>query len=160
MNADNILDSKLVKRIVLGIICFIILAFVFGLGVFVGTQKADFSFKWADEYHHNFGGPQGGFFGNMMGGDFTNSNGVFGQIIKIDGQNITMKSRDNIEKNVLTDNKTTIVCQRNNIGVAGLKTGDSIVVIGDPTSNGQIKAALIRVMPAPPASPLPGSKIK
>ena len=67
MNTNNILNSKPFKIVVLIIVGLIIFAFVFGLGLFVGTKKAEFSFRWADEYHRNFGGPQGGFLGNMMG---------------------------------------------------------------------------------------------
>ena len=46
---EDIFQSKLFKGIVLGIAGFIILVFVFGLGVFVGAKRADFSFQWADE---------------------------------------------------------------------------------------------------------------
>jgi hypothetical protein len=146
----NILESKLFRAIILSIAGFIILAFVFGLGVFVGTKKADFSFRWADQYHRNFGGPQGGFFGDMMGQDFTAANGVFGQIIKIDGQTLTIKSKDNVEKSILISDKTTIIYQRKNMKLSELKVNDSVVVIGDPNDQGQIQAELIRVMPAPP----------
>ena len=83
MNTNNIFESKLFKAIIISVAGLIILVFVFGLGILVGTKRADFSFRWAEEYHRNFGGPQGGFFGDMMGQDFTNANGVFGQIIKI-----------------------------------------------------------------------------
>ncbi|MGD0577282.1 MAG: hypothetical protein ABSA74_04360, partial [Candidatus Staskawiczbacteria bacterium] len=78
-------QSKLFKGIILGVAGLVVLVFVFCLGVFVGTKRADFSFRWADEYHRNFGGPQGGFFGDFIGMDreFTNSNGSFGQIISI-----------------------------------------------------------------------------
>ena len=83
MNTNNILESKLFKAIVLSMAALIILVFVFGLGVFVGTKKADFSFRWADQYHRNFGGPQGGFLNDMASRQFADANGVFGQIIKI-----------------------------------------------------------------------------
>lgn len=81
---------------------------------------------------------------------FANANGVFGQIIKIDGQTLTIKSKDNIEKSILVGEKTTIVYQRKNIKLSDLKTDDSVVVIGDPNGKGQIQAELIRVIPAPP----------
>ena len=155
----NILESKLFRIIILSITGLIILVFVFGLGVFVGTKKADFSFKWADEYHRNFGGPQGGFFGDMMTQDFTTANGVFGQIIKIDpstgsGQAaiLTVNGKDNVEKSILVSDKTIIHIQKKNERLSDLKVGDSVNVIGDPNNSGQIQAELIRVIPAPPAS--------
>ena len=160
MNTDKFFQTKLFKGIVLGIAGLIVLAFVFGLGIFVGTEKAEFSFKWADDYHKNFAGPQAGFLGNMMGQDLTNGNGVFGQIIKINGETLVIKGRDNVEKNVLVSDKTTIVFQRKNIKLSDLKINESVVVIGDPDNNGQIQAELIRAMPSPsvpsvaPSAPL------
>ncbi|OGZ79112.1 MAG: hypothetical protein A2358_03970 [Candidatus Staskawiczbacteria bacterium RIFOXYB1_FULL_37_44] len=150
MNTNNILESKLFKAIILSIAVLIILVFVFGLGVFVGTKKADFSFRWADQYHRNFGGPQRGFFGDIMGNQFTNSNGVFGQILKIDGQILIIKGRGNAEKSILVSDKTSIIRQRDNIKLFDLKTDDIVVVIGEPNDNGQIEAKLIRVLPPPP----------
>jgi len=152
MEKNNILESKLFRAVILIIAGLIILVFVFSLGVFVGMKKADFSFKWADEYHRNFGGPRGGFLGDFMGTnrEFANSNGVFGQIIKIDNGSLTVKDRDNTEKIVLARDKTSIIYQRKNIKLSDLKIGDSIVVIGEPNSNGQIQAELIRVMPPMP----------
>jgi len=155
---NNIFESKLFRAVILSIAGLIVLGFVFGLGVFVGTKRADFSFRWADQYHRNFAGPRGGFFGDFMAQDreFTNSNGLFGQIMKIDtsagsGQdgNLTVKDRDNTEKIVLISDKTSIIYQKKNIRLSDLKTGDNIVVIGEPNNNGQIQAELIRVMPDP-----------
>jgi len=150
MSTNNFLESKLFKAIVLSMATFIVLAFVFGLGVFVGTKKADFSFKWAEEYHRNFGGPQEGFFGNMMGDQFTAANGAFGQIIKISDGILTVKDKDNPEKIVLVNDETSIIYQRQNLKLSDLKTGDNVVVIGDPNDDGQIQAKLIRVLPPPP----------
>ena len=98
MNTNNILESKLFKAIVLSIATVIILVFVFGLGVFIGTKKAEFSFRWAEQYHRNFGGPKGGFFNDIAGRQFTDANGVFGEIIKIDDKTLTIKGKDNVEK--------------------------------------------------------------
>ncbi|MCX6719725.1 MAG: hypothetical protein NTV36_01270, partial [Candidatus Staskawiczbacteria bacterium] len=110
-----------------------------------------FSFKWADEYHHNFGGPQGCIFGDFMGMErgLPNSNGSFGQIIKIDttAQTLTIKDTNNIEKNILVGPQTTIVLQKNNIKLSDLQLNDSVVIIGNPNNQGQIQAGLIRVMP-------------
>jgi hypothetical protein len=122
----------------------IILFIVFGAGVFVGTKKADFSFRWAENYQRNFGGPR------------FNGHGVFGQIIKIDTSTSTPTSslvingRDNVEKIVLIKENTIINGFRNNIKPDDLKVDDYIVVIGDPNDAGQIEAKLIRLMPASP----------
>ena len=152
MDANNILESKLFKTIVLSIVALIILVFIFGLGVFVGTKKADFSFRWADQYHRNFGGPQAGFFNDMASRQFTDANGVFGQIIKIDEQTLTIKGKDNVEKIILVDDETTINFQRATIKLSSLKIDDVVIVIGEPDDNGRIQAKLIRILPPPPIS--------
>jgi hypothetical protein len=150
MNED-IFQSKIFKWVIVGVACFIILTFVFGLGVFVGGRRANFSFKWAEEYHRNFSGPQDGFFGNFMDMDreFSNANGSFGQIIEVNAEDgtLTIKDIGNVEKEILTSNRTSIVFQRNNLEISDLKIGDSVVIIGEPTNAGQITAELIRVMP-------------
>jgi len=150
MDTNKIFESKVLQVIIISIAGLIVLAFVFGLGVSVGIKKADFSFRWADQYHKNFGGPQGGFLGDIRGREFMDANGVFGQILKIDGQTITISGRNNVEKNILVGEKTKIVYQRDNIKLSELKVGDSVVVIGEPNDKGQIQAGLIRIMPPPP----------
>lgn len=124
----------------------IILLVVFGAGMFVGTKKANFSFRWAENYHRNFGGPRGGFFGPINGRDFIDAHGVFGQIIKIDGSTLIVSGRDNTEKIVLIKDDTTINGPQNNLKLADLKVNDYIVIIGNPNNAGQIEAKLIRLM--------------
>lgn len=166
MNVDNFFQTKLFKGIILGIGAAAILSFVFSLGVFIGLKRADFSFRWADEYHRNFGGPSGGIFGDFMGmgREFADANGSFGQIINIDttASTLTIKDVSNVEKNILVSGKTTIIYQRKNIKLSDLKLDDSVVVIGEPNNYGQIAAELIRVMPQRPAnsnsSPSPSSQ--
>ena len=157
---QNFLQSNLFKGIIIGLGCLIILTFVFSLGISVGMKRASFAFAWADQYHHNFGGPQGGLFGDFPGmmnnSEFANANGSYGQIINISNNVITVKDNDgdNTEKNILVGNKTTIILQRKNIKLSDLKMGDAIVTIGAPNSSGQIQAELIRVMPARPTPPV------
>jgi len=133
---QNFLQSSLFKGIIIGLGCLIILIFVFNLGIFVGTKKADFSFKWAGEYHRDFGG-------------FLSPYGSYGQIISINDNILTVKDNDadKTEKNILIGNNTTIIFQRKNIKLSDLKIGDNIVTIGNPNSDGQIQAELIRVIP-------------
>lgn len=154
MKFSDLTEPKIFKIIALTTASLIILAFVFGVGVFVGAKKAEFSFKWANEYHRNFGGPQDGIFGEFGGikAGFINSNGSFGQIIKVDQAGVTIKDKDNVEKVILVTEKTSVVFQRNNLKLSDLKVNDKIVVIGEPNDGGQIEAVLIRVLPAAPES--------
>lgn len=161
MKIDDILQSKILKWTIFGVLIFTITVFVFSVGVFVGTRSANFAFDWADQYHRNFGGPEGGIFGDFStGGGLTSPNGCFGQIIKIDLDKnvITVKDRD-VEKVILVGDKTTIVFQKDNLKISDLKVDDKIVVIGEPNEQGQIEARLIRVMPSIKTSSSSGMRI-
>ena len=151
MNLENFFQSKSFKLIIFCTTCVLISIFIFSLGVFVGIKKASFSFQWADEYHRNFGGPQGGLFGEFMGTNrgVANANGSFGKIIKIEDNKLTVMDRD-AEKIILVDKNTDIVYLKNELSPSSLKINDSIIVIGDPNASGQIIAKLIRVMPPRP----------
>jgi hypothetical protein len=150
MDIDKFFQSKLFKRIILTIGILAVLLFVFWAGMFVDSKKADFSFKWGENYHRNFAGPKQGFFNDFMGNDFVNAHGVFGQIIKIDLSELVIEDKDNTEKIVLVKDDTIIRRFRDDVKISDLKVNDYIVVIGDPNDSGQIEAKLIRVMPPPP----------
>lgn len=146
MDFNKFFQSKLFKGMLLGIGVFIVILLIFKLGMFVGFKKANFSFRWGENYHRNFAGPEGGFFQEFEGKDFIDAHGVFGQIIKIDGSTLIIKGNDNVEKIVLVKDDTTIMSLREKIKVNDLKINDNIVVVGDPNDFGQIEAKLIRIM--------------
>ncbi len=159
MNINNIdfnkiFQSRKFKIALLALGAFIVLLFVFCAGMAVGFRKADFSFKWGENYHRNFAGPRGGFFEDFIGRDFINGHGVFGQIIKIDGSTLVIKGADNTEKIILVKDDTTINRLQEKIKAGDLKVDDQVVVIGSPNEQGQIEAQLIRVMPVSPAGGL------
>lgn len=150
MDFNKLFQSKSFKvgLIVLG--AFIVLLLVFRAGVFVGYKKAQFSYRWGENYHRNFAGPRSGFFGDFRRGfgdrgGFINAHGTFGSVIKVDGNTIIVKGRDNVEKTVLVSDNTTINKGRETIKVSDLKVDDRVVIIGSPNDQGQIEAKLIRV---------------
>ncbi|MGC8851713.1 MAG: hypothetical protein ACP5PR_01250 [Minisyncoccia bacterium] len=154
MNNDKQLNKKInrdvLKWIIVGLAAFVVIILIFGAGVFVGEMKARFSYRWAEQYYKNFVGPRAGFFGDWRmfpGGEFIESHGTFGEIIKIEGNNLIVKGRENIEKIVLVDEKTIIKSGLKDIKISDLKVGDMIVIIGSPNEQGQIEAKLIRVFP-------------
>jgi hypothetical protein len=151
MDINNFLQSKGFKITASIIGCFAVLLLVFGLGMFVGEKKANFSFRWAEQYHRNFAGPAGGFFQEFTrpGEEFLESNGTIGEIIQISDKQITIKGRNDIERVVNVGDNTTIKYQNQNMAVSNLKTGDNVVIIGNPNGDGQLEAVLIRVMPTP-----------
>ena len=144
----------MLKWIIVIILCFVIVLIIFIAGVFVGQEKAKYSFIWAENYHRNFGGPVDGFFGNFSDAGFTSAHGIFGQVLKISGNSILIKGQDNIEKMVIVSGETEIINQSGKALLSQIKMGSSIVVIGYPDEYGSVKARLIRVLPATKEAPL------
>lgn len=147
MDINKFFKSQLFTVIILSISAVLILLLVFAAGVVVGAKKAEFTYRWGDNYHKNFGGPKNGFFRELPDRGMMPGNGTFGEILKIDGQNIILKGGDDVEKSVLVSDDTSIRRFMENIKMSDLKTGDRIIVIGEPNSSGQIGAKLIRVVP-------------
>lgn len=145
----KVFESKKVSGFLLILGILVIVSFIFQAGVFVGFHKASFGCDWGENYGRNFGmmGGRGGF-GGMMG-NFPNSHGATGKIIKIELPVIIVQDRDNTEKSVLINDDTKIINVRNDYNVSDLKLDENVVVIGSPNSQGQIEAKLIRIMPFP-----------
>lgn len=173
---NKIFQSKVFSGCILALVVLIILGLVFAAGTAVGFKKADFSYRFGDNYHKNFagGGCQADRGPNAMvgaiaggrpdmmgcanGGEYIDGHGVIGQIITINSDTIVIKDRDNVEKIISVDSQTLINRFRESIKISDLKAGDSVVIIGEPGTDSKISAKLIRVMPAPPAgnqSPTP-----
>ena len=144
------INKDVLKKIIIGLAVFVVVVLIFGAGLFVGGMKARFSYRWAENYHRNFGGPQAGFFGDWRKfptppGDFIESRGTFGEIIKINDADFVVKGRGDVEKVVLVTGKTIIEEGRKMVKINELKIGDNVVIIGSPNEQGQIEAKLIRV---------------
>lgn len=152
MDIKDFFQSKQFKILVGTVAGLVVLLLVFKAGMLVGYKKAGFSFRWADNYHKNFGGPMRGAMPGMPRGfgdrEFMGANGTFGQIIKTDGQTLVVKGVSDQEKIIVIGDKTSIMRFREKIKPADLKAGEDIVVIGEPNNTGQIEAKLIRVMPS------------
>ena len=141
------MKPDILKKIIIGLVSIIIIILIFGAGIFIGKTKARFSYRWAENYQRNFAGPRGGFLGRFPAspdGDFIESHGVFGQIIKINSD-LVIKGQNNIERIVLISTSTVIQKARQTITKDDLKVDDNVTVIGSPNDQGQIEAKLIRV---------------
>jgi len=110
------------------------------MGVWVGRGQSEFSYKWAENYHKNFGPVRG------MGG-----HGIFGSIIKVEvsgNSNIlTIKAQNGAETAIITTERTIVLAGPQQLNVSDLKDGQIITVIGSPNQQGQIEAKLIRIFP-------------
>lgn len=172
---NKIFQSKVFSGCILALVVLIILGLVFAAGTAVGFKKADFSYRFGDNYHKNFanGGCQAGrdigaeigaiaqghpgMMGCANGGEYIDGHGVAGQIISIGADSIVIKDRDNVEKIISIDSKTLINRFMESIKISDLKAGDSVVIIGEPGTDSKISAKLIRVMPAPPTGNQPAA---
>jgi hypothetical protein len=143
----------ILKWIIVGLLAIVAIVLVFGLGVFVGEKKAKFSYLWAENYHRMYAGPKAGFLRSLRMppfptfDEFIEGHGTFGEIIKIEGNNLVVKGRGNVEKVIIVTEKTVIKSGREDIKFSDLKIGDVIVIIGSPNDKGQIEAKLIRIFP-------------
>ena len=147
-------SSKITKVVLICLGLLVVILCSFQCGMFAGERRAQFGLAWGENYHKMFGGPENGWLRNqipnrVMGpgpqDDFMNPNSVSGAIIKIDTSTITVKGFDNMEKSVLVNSDTVIMSGRNKVNSTSLKIDDQIVVLGSPSSTGQIEAKLIRL---------------
>ena len=147
MDTNKIFQSSWFKGFIFGLLGFLLLTIVFKVGEIVGAKRAYFSCQWSDNYHQNFAGPKKGFIQGFGDKDFIEANGVVGQIIDVASSTITIKGRGDIEKIVLIKQDTIIKRFQETIILENLQTDEMVVVIGEPNSQGQLEAKLIRVMP-------------
>ncbi|MDD5396558.1 MAG: hypothetical protein PHW24_00690 [Candidatus Moranbacteria bacterium] len=162
----KITESKYFK-IVLGLLgCFIAAVIVFAAGVHVGERRAKYSYQWGANYERNFiGGPRemmggqriangpmdrraGGPIGMMRGfegRDFRNAHGIAGVVTSITDNNVVIKDRDGKENTIAVSDKTIIKNRQADLKITDLKSGDNLVVVGNPGDNGVVNADLIRV---------------
>jgi hypothetical protein len=134
--------SKIFKTIVAVLLELILLTGAFWLGINVGQRKAGFATSWSLNYPSNFAGrrvivasPPG-----------FNPHSLDGTILSTDKSGVVIKDEDSNEQTILISLQTVIRLNSQTLQTADLKTGEEIVVIGEPTPQGQIDAKLIRVI--------------
>lgn len=140
-------QPDILKHIIIGLISFVIIVLIFSAGVWVGGSKAKYSYRWAENYHKNFGGPRSGFFSDWRSfphGDFIGGHGAFGEIIELNDFGFVIKGQGDVERIVITTDDTVVKKGRETVE-DGFKVGDSVTIIGSPNEEGQIEAKLIRL---------------
>lgn len=133
--------------IILGI--FIVAAAIFSAGMMTGFRKAQFSFQWGENYHKMFGGPRQGWLPppppGMRGDDLTNSHGAVGKVVRIDTSTVLVAGENEMEKAINITSDTIFKKNQKTVGLNDLKVDDRVVILGTPSSTGEIKAKLIRI---------------
>lgn len=142
---NNAPHSKKFKFAIALLIELILLIGAFSLGINVGLKKAGFTYSWNQNYPNNFGGPRI-LLAPPPSGQFFNPHGLDGIILTLDNNTLVLKDENDTEKTILLSPQTTIRFNFQSLKPADLKTGEEIVVIGNPNPQGQIEAKLIRVL--------------
>ncbi|HOF50502.1 MAG TPA: hypothetical protein PLH22_02370 [Candidatus Colwellbacteria bacterium] len=156
MNIKDFFESKTFKGILIGLAVFVVLLWIFQLGMGVGYRKAYFSRRSGDNFNLIFGGrpqnrgstpPFQAFFPAAEQGVFSGY-GTTGTIISINLPRIALETPENIERSVLIGEKTAIRKYRDSLRPEDLRLEDNVIVIGSPSQNGEIEARLIRYLPS------------
>ena len=146
MDTKEFIQSKTFLGIVAGIFTLAILTGVFQVGQMVGFRRASFSYNWSEQYDRNFGGPQRGIFGMMGSPRFVGAHGIFGTILKNEGDSLIITGANKIEQVVKLNGQTLIRRGSETIKVSDLAISEGIIVVGEPNNQGEILAKLIRSM--------------
>ncbi|HTW96575.1 MAG TPA: hypothetical protein VMD74_02870 [Candidatus Methylomirabilis sp.] len=150
MNLKDLFTSVYFKNFLLALGGAVILIFVFSAGVFVGVERAKFSYGWGENYFRNFVASPGSLPGlpgrePFWDKSYLNPHGLVGEIIKIDDNSVILKDQNNLEIPVIVDDDTAIRNRQQNLRFEDLQVGDHLVVIGAPDNQGEISAKFIRV---------------
>jgi hypothetical protein len=152
MDLKKINESKVVRDTIIVIGIIIVVLGILRVGMSLGERRARFAGAFGDNFERNFVGQRGGMMERGMMGGFWNDKlpsayGAVGTILSINLPQVVINGQDNLEKTVLVSTSTAIRLFQENVLSSNLKIGDYIIVIGNPNSNGQIEARLIRVAP-------------
>lgn len=128
------------------IIAIVLTAVVVGAGAFYGGIKYNQAKGGAGAPgQRQFQFSQNGTRGIRMGGNFAG-----GQVIAVDQNSVTVKSRDGSSRIVFV-NPSVVVAKSVSGSVADIKSGDDIIVQGTVNADGSVTAQAIQIRPMMPS---------
>ncbi|HSR89523.1 MAG TPA: hypothetical protein VLK22_04000 [Candidatus Udaeobacter sp.] len=146
----KIIGTKAVKISLTIFAALIVIIIIFWFGMLVGFRKASFSYQWGKNYRNLFEAKsEHKFSRELRGRGFFDAHSAVGSVIKVDTSTLIIKGDDNIEKNIFISDRTVIRRGQDSVMFNDLKADDRVVVLGVPSSTGQIEARLIRVISKP-----------
>ncbi|MEN9912825.1 MAG: hypothetical protein RLY66_233 [Candidatus Parcubacteria bacterium] len=145
-DVTNSLQSAKTTALIRILIILFVLLVIFWIGITLGWHKADFSYRFSDNYYHSSGGDAG----TPNPSSLVSSHGAVGKVLSINLPTMIVSDANGIEKSVHISNDTIIRSGRGGIASTTITDNDFIIVIGNPGVNGQITAKLIRVLPPAP----------
>lgn len=136
---SDLIASKNVQAVLVGLAAVILFVATFAAGVSVGEQKARHFSNWSKNYPDMFDSR-----GNPRGPRGTH--GAFGKVLSVSGSEVVVQGRDGVEQNVLVTSSTEIRVGRERGAMDDVRPDDQAAVFGAPNDDGQIEARLIRLM--------------
>ncbi|MDE2041379.1 MAG: hypothetical protein KGI59_03310 [Patescibacteria group bacterium] len=144
-------SSGTVSKIILVLAIVLIALVIFQAGMIVGYHRGVFAGDWDGNYERSVFDPHSVFAPLMRDfsrGDVMNGHGTIGEITDLSLPTLMVKGPGTIEQVVAVSPTTTVRVMHMPATIQDLRTGEQIVVIGEPGMNGQINASFIRVIPA------------
>jgi hypothetical protein len=150
MDIKHLAESKKVRGILIGIAGTLVVLGVFGAGIAVGSHKARFSENLGAGFERNFvGGKEDFFMGFSDRSPMPGGHGAVGTVVGVAYPKVVVAGPDNIEKTVVLRGDTLVRKFREEGTTTDVVAGTFVVVLGNPDSQGQIEAKLVRIVPAP-----------
>lgn len=136
------------KKLIFGLLALAILLLVFKLGMIVGRQQAGFAERFGDNYHRTFVDPHSRFWNELADRrPPPNQHGAVGEIVSLTPTVAVIAGPDKLERSVQLHATSTLVRRfRDEATLADLRVGDRVVVLGTPTTDGELAATLIRII--------------
>ena len=125
-----------------------VLSAILQLGIFIGYHKATFARDWSDSYGRNFGMERPDSFRGMMRGGLPMPHGSVGKILTVTLPTFVIEDKDGTEKTIIVSDTTILREGPNTASSSTLHADDFVVILGEPNTEGQIEAKLIRIMPS------------
>jgi hypothetical protein len=143
---SHFLESKKIRTALWVLGSLIVLLVIFGLGISVGYDRANFGSHFEQNYYHDFyGGPATGSAQYAMGPAPMAEHGIAGAVIDVTSSTISVEDSNNNEHSITVSSGTVIREDNATIGTGDIKIDDQVVVIGEPNAQGQVDARFIRV---------------
>jgi hypothetical protein len=146
-----IANYKILRVVAMIAGCAVVLVFVFAAGVFVGVEKARFSYGWGENYYRNFvddpvdQNSPGASKDIFWDKNYITPHGVAGEIIEIDDSGMILRGPNDMEIPVSFSKSMTIKDNKHNLKIKDLNIGINVVVIGAPNDQGAVSAKFIRI---------------
>lgn len=142
---QNLIHSKFLHGMLLGIAVLVVLLAAFEAGMLVGARRVSHFSHWCEQNERMFAPPGPAQFFNVPFSP--DGHGVFGNVLSTSGTSMTVEGQDGIEHVVIIVGDTLVRRGQDNLTSTDVHPNDHVGVFGDPDDDGDIEAKLIRIFP-------------